>query len=269
MPDAAPCLVYLERATRTYDAGDLRVVALAAIDLEIRRGELVSITGASGSGKSTALNLLGTLDRPTSGRYFLDGESVEALDDTELAHIRNRKIGFVFQGFHLLERNSALENVELPMIYAGIGPSERRRRAKEALDRVGLAARMHHRPGQLSGGQQQRVAIARAVVNSPLLLLADEPTGALDSATTQEVLELFSELNRQGTTVVIVTHDPNVASHTRRVITFCDGQVISDSTPPGAASLFPSSTAKAADHAPSAARPETSAAFLHHDRSLS
>jgi putative ABC transport system ATP-binding protein len=228
MPDAGPCLVRLQRATRTYDAGDLCVAALAEVDLEIQSGELLAITGPSGSGKSTALNVLGTLDRPTSGRYFLDGEPVEGLDDTELSHIRNRKIGFVFQGFHLLERNSALENVELPMIYAGVGPRERRRRAEHSLFRVGLADRMHHRPGQLSGGQQQRVAIARAVVNAPLLLLADEPTGALDSATTQEVLALFSELNRQGTTIVIVTHDPNVASHTRRVVTFRDGRVVSD-----------------------------------------
>jgi putative ABC transport system ATP-binding protein len=228
MPDASPPLVRLEHATRTYDAGDLRVAALAAIDLEIHKGELVAITGASGSGKSTALNILGTLDRPTSGRYFLDGEAVEGLDDTELAHIRNQKIGFVFQGFHLLERSTALENVELPMIYGGMAPRERRRRAIAALERVGLGDRMSHRPGQLSGGQQQRVAVARAVVNAPLLLLADEPTGALDSATTREVLELFSELNRQGTTIVIVTHDPNVAAHARRVITFRDGHLICD-----------------------------------------
>jgi putative ABC transport system ATP-binding protein len=231
MSQLGPALVRLEGATRTYDAGDQRVTALAAVDLTIHSGELVAITGASGSGKSTALNILGTLDRPTAGRYFLDGEPVESLDDTDLAQIRNRKIGFVFQGFHLLERSSAIENVELPMIYAGIAPPERRRRAEIALERVGLAERMHHRPGQLSGGQQQRVALARAVVNAPLLLLADEPTGALDSATTQEVLELFSELNRQGTTIVIVTHDASVAAHTRRVITFRDGHVIADSAP--------------------------------------
>jgi putative ABC transport system ATP-binding protein len=260
MPEHGACLVRLERATRTYDAGDLRVAALAEIDLTIDAGELVAITGASGSGKSTALNILGTLDRPTSGRYFLDGEPVEGLDDTELARIRNRKIGFVFQGFHLLERSTALENVELPMIYAGVSPRERRRRAEAALDRVGLAARMHHRPGQLSGGQQQRVAIARSVVNSPLLLLADEPTGALDSATTQEVLELFSELNRQGTTVVIVTHDPNVAAHTNRVITFRDGHVVSDSANPPTVVLLEAGLAGAS---------ATSSLSPHLDRSFS
>jgi putative ABC transport system ATP-binding protein len=237
-------LVRLERASRAYDTGELRVAALVDVDLAIQSGELVAITGASGSGKSTALNILGTLDRPTSGRYFLDGEPVETLDDEELARIRNRKIGFVFQGFHLLDRNTALENVELPMIYGGIAPKERRRRAEIALARVGLAARMHHRPGQLSGGQQQRVALARAVVNAPLLLLADEPTGALDSATTQEVLELFSDLNRQGTTIVIVTHDPNVAAHARRVITFRDGHIVADDPRPREASLLTDAVAE-------------------------
>lgn len=238
MPEPGPCLVRLERATRTYDAGDLRVAALAEVDLAIQSGELVAITGASGSGKSTALNILGTLDRPTSGRYFLDGEPVEGLDDTELARIRNRKIGFVFQGFHLLERNSALENVELPLIYAGVAPRERRERAVAALERVGLAERMRHRPGQLSGGQQQRVAIARAVVNAPLLLLADEPTGALDSTTGREVLRMLRALvDRRQQTVVMVTHDPTAAAYADRVVLLADGTVAGEIDHPDHASV--------------------------------
>jgi putative ABC transport system ATP-binding protein len=227
MPAATP-LVRLEGATRTYRAGDSEVMALCSVDLDIERGELVAITGTSGSGKSTALNIIGALDRPTGGRYFLDGEPVEELDDTALARVRNAKIGFVFQSFHLLPRDTALENVELPMTYAGVPPKDRRRRATRALEKVGLADRMHHRPNQLSGGQQQRVALARAVVNEPLLLLADEPTGALDSKTTEEVLGLLFELHRQGTTIVIVTHDPNVAAKAERVVSFRDGRMIDD-----------------------------------------
>ena len=184
--------------------------------------------GASGSGKSTTLNVIGTLDRPTSGRYALDGEPVEHLDEEELAGLRNQKIGFVFQSFHLLPRLTALANVELPMVYAGIRPRERRERARAALARVGLDERGDHLPSQLSGGQQQRVAIARAVVNDPLLLLADEPTGALDSATTRQVMALFGALHEQGITVVLVTHDPAIAAYCQRVVTFADGRISDD-----------------------------------------
>lgn len=213
---------------RSYPSGDGEVHALRSISLDIARGELVAITGASGSGKSTALNIMGTLDRPDAGSYVLDDESVDALDDVELAQLRNRKIGFVFQSFHLLPGESALSNVELPMIYAGLKRRERRERAEAALARVGLADRMTHRPSQLSGGQQQRVAIARAIVNAPKLLLADEPTGALDSTTTAEILQLFRELSEQGVTLVIVTHDPEVASFAPRRIEFRDGSIVGD-----------------------------------------
>ena len=228
MPEHEPCLVRLERATRTYDAGDLRVAALAEIDLAIHAGELVAITGASGSGKSTALNILGTLDRPTSGRYFLDGEAVEGLDDTELARIRNRKIGFVFQGFHLLDRSSALENVELPMIYAGRPKNDRKARAREMLDLVGLGDRTHHRPNELSGGQRQRVAIARALVNEPSIVLADEPTGNLDSKTGMEIMGLLDEVHQGGNTVILVTHEEEIAEHAERIVRLRDGRIESD-----------------------------------------
>ena len=214
---------------RAYPSGDAVVHALRGVDLGIGRGELVAITGASGSGKSTALNIMGTLDSPTSGSYRLDDQAVEGLEDSELARIRNQKIGFVFQAFHLLPGASALENVELPMIYAGLRPRLRRERALAALEHVGLAERAHHRPSQLSGGQQQRVAIARALVNEPLLLLADEPTGALDSVTTQEILTLFRGLGAHGVTLVIVTHDPQVAAFAERVVEFRDGSIVRDS----------------------------------------
>jgi putative ABC transport system ATP-binding protein len=184
--------------------------------------------GASGSGKSTMLNIIGTLDRPTGGEYFLDDEPVSALDDDDLADLRNRKIGFVFQSFHLLPKLDAVSNVELPMVYAGISRRERRERARAALARVGLEHREDHLPNQLSGGQQQRVAIARAIVNQPLLLLADEPTGALDSTTTRQVMELFASLHEQGITVVLVTHDPAIAEWAERVVTFADGSIVSD-----------------------------------------
>jgi putative ABC transport system ATP-binding protein len=221
-------LVRFEKISKVYQMGEVEVHALREVDFRVSEGEMVAIMGASGSGKSTMLNILGTLDRPSSGRYFLDGEPVETLDEFELAALRNRKMGFVFQSFNLLARDTALENVELPLVYAGERPSSRRKRAVEALERVGLADRMHHVPNQLSGGQQQRVSIARAIVHQPRLLLADEPTGALDSATTQQVMQLFVELHQQGITVVVVTHDPNIAEFAQRVVRFKDGVIVSD-----------------------------------------
>ena len=200
------------------------VVNRASLSLE--PGKVTALVGPSGSGKSTAMNLIGCLDRPTSGAYNLDGENVAELDDDALAHIRNRKIGFVFQQFHLLPQLTAIENVMLPMVYSGVPSSERQERAAAALKQVKLADRMNNRPTQLSGGQQQRVAIARAIVNQPLLVLADEPTGALDSHTTQDVLGIFSELNATGITVVMVTHEPDVARLTRRIVWFRDGEVV-------------------------------------------
>jgi putative ABC transport system ATP-binding protein len=221
-------LIRLEGVTKSYATGAVEVRALCGVDLQIAAGELIAITGASGSGKSTVLNVLGTLDRPSAGRYLLDGQPVQARTDGELARIRNRKLGFVFQSFHLLARDTALQNVELPLIYAGLPPRERRARAADALERVGLSERMHHRPSQLSGGQQQRVSIARAIVNGPLVLLADEPTGALDSASTENVLALLLELNRQGMTIVVVTHDRAVAARTGRQVEFRDGRIVAD-----------------------------------------
>jgi putative ABC transport system ATP-binding protein len=225
-------VIRLEHINKTYGAGDTEVHALNDVNLTVDTGEYCAIMGPSGSGKSTAMNVIGCLDRPTSGSYYLDGVDVAGLSDQELAHIRNRKLGFVFQQFHLLPQLSAMENVMLPMVYAGIPANERRERAAEALTRVGLANRLNNRPNQLSGGQQQRVAIARAIVNRPVLLLADEPTGALDSHTTQEVLNIFSELNASGITVVMVTHEPEVARQTRRIVWFRDGEVLHDHLTP-------------------------------------
>jgi putative ABC transport system ATP-binding protein len=223
---AAKTLIRLEQISKIYGAGETEVRALSGVDLEILAGEYCSIMGASGSGKSTMMNVIGCLDRPTSGHYYLDNEDVAQLDEQTLAHVRNRKIGFVFQQFHLLPQLSALENVMLPMVYANVLVAERRERATVALQQVGLGHRMNNKPNQLSGGQQQRVAIARSIVNRPLLLLADEPTGALDTQTTQEILNIFGELNNQGMTVVMVTHEPEVARHTHRVVWFRDGQVV-------------------------------------------
>ncbi len=213
---------------KTYRMGDVAVEALRGVSLRVAEGELVAIMGQSGSGKSTLMNLLGCLDRPTRGAYRLAGEEVSRLDPDALARLRNRTIGFVFQSFNLLARTSAVENVELPLLYAGLSGRERRARALAALERVGLADRAHHHPSQLSGGQQQRVAIARALVGRPRLVLADEPTGNLDSRTSDEVLALLHELGDAGITVVLVTHEPDVAAHAGRVITVRDGLVRSD-----------------------------------------
>ncbi|HEV2081191.1 MAG TPA: ABC transporter ATP-binding protein [Brevundimonas sp.] len=221
-------MIEIERLTKTYVMGDEVISALAGVSLRIDRGEHVAIIGPSGSGKSTLMNVLGGLDRPTSGLYRFESEPVEDFDDDQLAGFRNRRIGFVFQSFQLLPRLTAAQNVELPMIYAGVEPAVRRERAVELLTRVGLEHRLNNKPTQMSGGQQQRVAIARALANAPDLLLADEPTGALDTATGQEVLALFDELNGQGLTLCIVTHDQEVAARARRRIAFRDGHIVQD-----------------------------------------
>ena len=216
----------LRGISKIYGSGDLEVKALDQLNLTVQGGDYLAVMGASGSGKSTAMNILGCLDRPTSGTYRLNGTAVEQLDDDALADVRNRSLGFVFQQFHLLGHASAMENVMLPMIYAGVPREERIERAQSALRRVGLAQRLENKPNQLSGGQQQRVAIARAIINRPSLLLADEPTGALDSSTTAEVLELFDELHQQGITLVMVTHEDDVAARAQRIARFQDGRAL-------------------------------------------
>jgi putative ABC transport system ATP-binding protein len=222
-------LISLSHVHKIYQMGDVEIHALRGVSVQIHEGEFVAIMGASGSGKSTTMNILGCLDRPTRGHYILDGQDVSKLSKDELADIRNAKIGFVFQGFNLLPRTSALENVELPMLYLGIKTAERLQRAKEALDLVGLGERVHNMPNQLSGGQQQRVAIARSLVNRPSIILADEPTGNLDSRTSIEVMDVFQYLNRErGITVAVVTHEPDIAQYTNRVIVFKDGRIKRD-----------------------------------------
>jgi putative ABC transport system ATP-binding protein len=221
-------LIETRELAKTYVMGDQRVRALRRVTLSITHGEFVAVMGPSGSGKSTFMNLIGCLDTPSKGEYLFEGETVSGLASDRLAELRNRRIGFVFQSFHLLPRATALANVSLPLIYAGAGRALRDQRARRALDIVGLASRMDHRPSQLSGGQQQRVAIARALVNEPALLLADEPTGALDSRTSLEIMALFQRLNRAGQTVVIVTHEPDVAKFAGRVVRFRDGKVVDD-----------------------------------------
>jgi putative ABC transport system ATP-binding protein len=221
-------VISLTGITKQYQMGDQTVHALQGVDLHIERNELVAFIGASGSGKSTMMNIVGCLDRPSAGTYFLNGKDVATMASDDLAQVRNEEIGFIFQSFHLLPRHTALDNVAQPLIYRGIPPSERKRMAREALEHVGLGERMHHRPNELSGGQRQRVAIARALVGKPSILLADEPTGNLDSATTREIMALIKDVHRNGQTVVMVTHEPDIAEQCQRIVRLQDGRVLSD-----------------------------------------
>ena len=225
---ASRYVILLHEVAKTYDLGVVAVHALRGVSLAIERGDFVAVMGASGSGKSTLMNIVGCLDVPTRGRYLLDGIDVAELQERELAAVRNRKIGFVFQSFNLLPRTTALQNVELPLVYAGVRARQRRERSLEALRMVGLADRTDHLPSELSGGQQQRVAVARAIISDPAIVLADEPTGNLDSASTHDVLSVFDDLNDQGRTVVVITHEEEVAAHARRVIRLLDGRVVDD-----------------------------------------
>ena len=227
--EKGPALIELDHIHKTYEMGDVHVHALRGVSLKVHSGEFIAIMGASGSGKSTTMNIIGCLDRPTKGKYVLDGVDVSSLSKDARADIRNRKVGFVFQGFNLLSRTSALENVELPMLYANVSSEDRHRIAREALDSVGLAGREMNHPNQLSGGQQQRVAIARSLVNKPVLILADEPTGNLDSRTSVEVMEIFQRLNHEsGITIVVVTHEHDIAEYAKRVVIFKDGKISKD-----------------------------------------
>jgi putative ABC transport system ATP-binding protein len=232
-------LIELRDVTKIYRMGDVDVHALAGVSLSIGQGEFIAVMGASGSGKSTLMNVIGCLDRPTGGSYWLNGQEVSKLPVNTLADIRNRTLGFVFQGFNLLSRTSAEENVELPLVYAGVNQRERHERARHALERVGLQDRMHHLPSQLSGGQQQRVAIARALVSEPKVILADEPTGNLDSRTSVEIMALFQELGRSGITVVVVTHEPDISGYAARLVTMRDGRIRADQRQRPAVAVVP------------------------------
>ncbi|HPD00801.1 MAG TPA: ABC transporter ATP-binding protein [Acetivibrio sp.] len=221
-------IIDIKNLDKVYKTGKIEVSALKKVNLTVEKGELLSVMGPSGSGKSTLMNILGCLDRATSGSYILDGMEISKLNEVELARIRNLKIGFVFQSFNLLPKMTALKNVELPMVYARISAKERKKRAEYALERVGLKDRMHHKPNEMSGGQKQRVAIARALVNDPAIILADEPTGNLDSFSGEEIMAVFQGLNREGVTIVLVTHEPDIAQHTNRIVSFRDGRLMTD-----------------------------------------
>ena len=221
-------MIEIQGLTKIYDTGSIQVEALRSVDFQVDEGDFVAVIGASGSGKSTLMNIIGCLDRPTKGRYILDGVDTSTLNDTQLATIRNQKIGFVFQSFNLLARVNAIKNVELPLIYGRVGRSDRQRRALEALDRVGLSDRIDHKPNELSGGQKQRVAIARALVTQPAIVLADEPTGNLDSHSTEEIMQIFKRLSDEGVTLIIVTHEHEIADNAKRIVTFRDGRIVDD-----------------------------------------
>jgi putative ABC transport system ATP-binding protein len=245
-PRAGRAAIALHRVTKTYGAGETTVHAVAGVDLEVLTGDYVAVMGPSGSGKSTLMNIIGCLDMPSTGAYLLDGVDVRRLAERQLVKIRNRKIGFIFQSFNLIARTSAFSNVELPLAYAGVGVEQRRERALAALERVRLSDRVDHLPSQLSGGQQQRVAVARAIVTEPVVLLADEPTGALDSKSTVDILRLFDELSAAGRTIIVITHEDEVAKHAKRVIRMRDGRIISDQRQAAVGALPPQYAGSAA-----------------------
>jgi len=248
-----PAVIRVHDVSKTYEVGQIKVRALRGVSLRIERGDFVAIMGRSGSGKSTLMNILGCLDAPTSGRYEIDGTDVSQMDEDDLADLRNRKIGFIFQNFNLVARTSAIANVELPLAYAGVGREERRARAADALASMGMANRLRHQPSELSGGQQQRVAVARAIVTNPSLILADEPTGNLDSRSTEDVLAIFARLNAEGRTVVLITHEPDVAAQARRVIRLSDGEIVEDERLLGLRDPLPSARRLKSGHTSAAA----------------